>query len=44
MTVNIPLWVLFALGLPVAVVVSVALAIGLWFIWMWATGRLVTWK
>ena len=23
---------------------SVALAIGLWFLWQWATGRLVTWK
>lgn len=44
MTITVPLWVLFALGLPVAVVASVALAIGFWFLWMWITGRLVTWK
>ena len=44
MTLSIPLWVLYLLALPLIVVGSVALAIGLWFLWMWATGRLTTWN
>lgn len=44
MTVTVPLWVLWALATPLVIVISVALAIGLWFLWMWATGRLVTWR
>ena len=44
MTVTEGAWVLWLLALPLIVVGSVALAIGLWFLWNWATGRLVTWK
>ncbi len=44
MTWSVPLWVLWLLALPLIVVGSAALAIGLWFLWQWATGRLVTWK
>jgi len=44
MTLSVPVWVLYLLALPLIVVGSVALAIGLWFLWQWATGRLVTWR
>jgi hypothetical protein len=44
MTLSVPLWVLLLLALPLIVVGSVALAIGLWLLWQWATGRLVTWQ
>jgi hypothetical protein len=44
MDLSIPLWALYLLALPLIVVGSVALAIGLWFLWMWATGRLTPWS
>ena len=44
MTLSMPLWVLYVLALPLIVVGSVALVIGLWFLWQWATGRIVTWE
>lgn len=44
MTLSIPLWVLWILVAPLIVVVSAALAIGLWFLWMWVTGRMTTWE
>lgn len=44
MTFTIPVWAVVALLVPALVIGCVALAIGLWFLWMWATGRLVTWK
>lgn len=44
MTVTVPLWILWLLALPLVIVVGVSLAIGLWFLWQWATGRLETWN
>lgn len=44
MTVTVPLWILWALALPIVIVCGVALAIGLWFLWKWITGELVTWQ
>jgi len=44
MTLSVPVWALYLLALPLIVVGSVALAIGLWFLWQWVTGRLVTWR
>lgn len=44
MTFSVPLWVMWLLAIPAIVVAMIALAIGLWFLWQWATGRLVTWR
>jgi hypothetical protein len=43
MTLAIPTWLMYLIGIPLIVIGAMALAIGLWFLWMWATGRLTTW-